>query len=192
MKNLKILFYFTSLRYLFIIVFFLTIDIPIAYGEGGTFSGYKELFIQNMFSFISLTFFFASYLTSECIKYSFRGAVNTPCNILQIEDKTAENLVFLTTYMFPLAWLNFDNWRYRIVYLVLIIGIGVFFVKMKFYLANPTLFLMGFRLYEVKVRLNNEERTVSIITESTLEENMYIVWIELDKNVWYVKEHKNG
>jgi len=57
---------------------------------------------------------------------------------------------------------------------------------MDLYFGNPTLALLGYRLYKVKIANIQEE--VIVITKDKLSPNSEIKWIELGDNIWTAKE----
>lgn len=102
-----------------------------------------------------------------------------------------EFLTFLTTYIIPLICFDFDKTRYKIVFLILLIIIGIVFVKMNLYVANPILAIMGYRLYKVSVDKKKDNKDILVISRSELFNNDSIDWIKLDDTCWYEKRRSN-
>lgn len=142
-----------------------------------------NLFSIACFAFILLGFFFVIRNSSE-----LRGTAN-PCHkITKIDSANYEFLTFITTYIIPLICFNFDNTRYKVVFWILLLIIGIIFVKMDMYLANPIFALMGYHLYIIDTV---DKKGIRIITRDRLSKNDSIDWIELDDTCWYVKRRKN-
>ena len=68
--------------------------------------------------------------------------------IMKIEDQNYEHLTFLTTYIVPFLRVNLKGTDLLISVLLLII-IGAIFVKTNLFYKNPTLALLGYKLYKV-------------------------------------------
>lgn len=123
--------------------------------------------------------------------HELNGAANPCCRITKIENVNYEFLTFLTTYIIPLICFDFDKTRYKIVFLILLIIIGIVFVKMNLYVANPILAIMGYRLYKVSVDKKKDNKDILVISRSELFNNDSIDWIKLDDTCWYVKRRSN-
>ncbi len=74
-----------------------------------------------------------------------------PAVAKKVEDLSYEHLTFLTTYIVPLICFNLDNVRYIVALFVLLFVIGQIYVKTDKFYANPTLAILGFRLYKLEV-----------------------------------------
>lgn len=83
--------------------------------------------------------------------------------ILKIEKINYEHLTFLATYIIPLITFDFEKERYVLVLAVLLIIMGVIYIKTDFFYANPSLALLGFNIYKVDVKLSDEESKDGII-----------------------------
>ncbi len=186
----KLEFYILSLWLLFILVIVLTVDIPICFGDNAQFIGWKNLIMRNIMPSISIGFLILTYIIYRHIKYIFKGTTALPYTITEINDKSYNQMSFLTTYIIPLICLNLSNARYQLVVLIMVVAIGAIFLKMKLYLGNPTLLLMGFNLYEIKVKGKNSH--IVVISKQKLKVGKMIHWIRLDENTWYVKERIDG
>ena len=122
--------------------------------------------------------------------HELNGAANPCRRITKIENVNYEFLTFLTTYIIPICF-DFDKTRYKIVFLILLIIIGIVFVKMNLYVANPILAIMGYRLYKVSVDKKKDNKDILVISRSELFINDSIDWIKLDDTCWYVKRRRN-
>ncbi|MFI3236597.1 MAG: anti-phage protein KwaA [Lachnospiraceae bacterium] len=187
---LKLEFYILSLWLLFILVFVLTVDIPISFDENAKFIGWNVLLSKNIMPLISVICMGCTVAISYHLKYIFSGTTELPYKIVKIKDKGYDQMTFLTTYIIPLVCLNLNSLRYQITVMIMVLAIGVMFLKMKLYLGNPTLLLMNFKLYEIVVEGRNE--IIVVISKKRLNCNTMIKWIRLDENTWYVKEVDNG
>lgn len=187
MKNnkLKIQFYIISL----VILFALTIVIDARLMDSNDkLMSLNELLSSNVFSIICLLFLILGIVFWIRQKYVFKGTKNPCCEIKEIENENYEVLTFISTYIVPLICFNFENTRYKIIFFILLFIIGIVFIKMDLYLANPILALLGYRLYRIDTE--NKKR-ISVITKDKLNKGDSIDWIELDDSSWYVKRREN-
>ena len=135
---------------------------------------------------ISATFAIVSWLFACQTNYEWADVHNPPYKIESVKNENCEYLTFLTTYIIPLAFINLEDIRYIFVLVVLLFFIGLIFIRMDLYFGNPTLALMGYRLYKVKI--TNIQEEVIVITKDKLSPNSEIKWIELGDNIWTAKE----
>lgn len=185
---LKIKFYIISILILLVLAVF--IDIKLI-DSNGAFLGLCDLICSNWFSIISIIFIIMGFIFLLIQNHELNGASNPCCRITKIENVNYEFLTFLTTYIIPLICFDFDKTRYKIVFLILLIIIGIVFVKMNLYVANPILAIMGYRLYKVSVDKKKDNKDILVISRSELFINDSIDWIKLDDRCWYVKRRRN-
>ena len=189
--GLKIRFYIISLWLLFVLIFILTVDIPISFSPSAKFIGFAELLKRNILSISSLICATVSWYLAEKFKYQWKGVTNPPYKIKKINNENYEYLTFLTTYIIPLVCINLSDPRYVVVLIVLLFTIGSIFIKLDLYYGNPTLALMNYRLYRVEVEGFSAPNGIILITKDRLSNNAYFKWIKIDEFVWIAKEVKN-
>ena len=178
---IKLRFYFMSLWLLFVLIFLLTVDIPICFSKDAHFIGFGPLLKRNWLAFISL--FFAIL--------GWAGVTNPPYEIESIKNENYEYLTFLTTYIIPLICIDLTKIRYVFVLAVLLVLIGFIFIRMDLYCGNPTLALMGYRLYRAEIKGVDAPDGIVLISKDRLSKRSAIKWISIDKYVWIAKEIKN-
>lgn len=106
--------------------------------------------------------------------------------IVEIENKESEHLSFLTTYIIPLICFNFESNRYVIVLLLLLIIIGIIYIRTDLYYANPTLAILGFRIYKVKLERNDISKSnVILISRKKLFLRDFVSYKKLDEKIFY-------
>lgn len=188
--KLKIRFYFMSLWLLFL---FITIVAFVKPELTGT-ETIKDIIIvylkSNILSIISLVLSIISVSMTLLTRYEWKGVNNPPCEIIEIKNENYEYLTFLTTYIIPLICIDFEDIRYVIVLIILLTIIGVIFVKMDLYYGNPTLALLGYKIYRATLKGIDAPDGVILITKSKLTKGKSIKWIPLDKYLWVAKERK--
>ncbi len=187
--SIKIEFYILSLWLLFVLIFLLTVDIPIAFLPDAEFIGFLPLIKRNWLAIISLLMALTGVIISCRLKHKFRGTHNPPTDIISIKNENYEYLTFLTTYIIPLICINLNEVRYVIVLGILLIIIGSIFVKMDLYLGNPTLALLGYRLYRIESKDVPSKDGILVISKDKLTVGSSIKWIEITEHVWVAKEN---
>lgn len=184
-KKAKLEFYIISLWLLFFLIIILTIDVPVSFTEGSTFIGWYELFKRNLIPLFSLMFLVYGMLLCEKYKYKFKGTLELPVEITNIENISCEHLTFLTTYIIPLVCFDMSNPRYVLILIILIIIIGIIFIKTDLFYANPTLALLGYYIYEVET--NNPVYPKAIfLSYGKLYKNQNVQYLQLDEKIFYV------
>ena len=189
--RLKIKLYIMSLCLLFCLVFLLTVDIPICFRKNAKFIGWKSLFERNWLALIALIMAAVGLYFTKTIHRKATGAQNPPVKILSVKNENYEYLTFLTTYIIPLICIDLNEIRYVIVLGLLLVLIGYIFIRMDLYYGNPTLALMGYRLYRAEINGYSDPDGIVLISKSRLSSGNSIQWIPIDENVWLAKEINN-
>ena len=106
----------------------------------------------------------------------------------KIENIDYEHLTFLTTYIVPLVCFNFVDTRYQLVLIILLVVIGVIYIRTDLFYANPTLALLNYRIYRVDGKFKDGIReNIVLISRKTLEVNQRVDYIKLDNRIYYAK-----
>ena len=190
--RLKIEFYILSLWLLFVLIFLLSVDIPISFDKEAEFIGFWPLIQRNWLAIISLFMVLIGMVITAKLKYKFKGAHNPPAEVISIKNENYEYLTFLTTYIIPLICINLSETRYVIVLGILLIIIGSIFVKMDLYLGNPTLALLGYRLYRIEAKNVTSNDGILIISKDKLSVGSMIKWIKITDYIWVAKENQKN
>jgi len=107
-----------------------------------------------------------------------------PKTIKKIEDQNYEHLAFLTTYIIPFLRIKLEG-RDILITIMLLVIIGAIFIKTNLFYKNPTLALLGYRLYKV----DTEENTGLIfISKQNLQINDKVHHLFLKDNIYFVKK----
>lgn len=183
--------YILSLWFLFVLIIVVTIDIPICWEAECAFIGMSKLLQKNIVPLIAFLFVLSGVLYYLRFNYKIAGGASIPVHIREVEDINYEHLTFLTTYIIPLICFNLDSLRYLIALALLLVVIGVMYVRTDKFYANPTLAILGFRLYSaVLVRRTGVEVKVTLITKDRLKNGDQIQFLELDERVYFAKGKK--
>lgn len=183
--------YIMSLWLLFFLIIVITVDIPIYFGSECSFVGIKKLLSSNIVPSVSLLFVTFGIVFYFRFDYRISGSKNLPSEVTKIEDVNYEHLTFLTTYIIPLICFNLTSARYVLSLAFLLIVIGVIYVKTDKFYANPTLAVLGFRLYSVDLRSRaSTQKKIIIITKDRLTELDQIRTLYLDEKVCFARKVK--
>lgn len=120
--------------------------------------------------------------------YDFKGATYPPYKAEEITNESYEHLTFLTTYIIPLICITLDQIKFVIVLFFLLIVIGVIFIKMDLYFGNPTLALLGYKLYKIQLKDSADVNEIIIISRDKLSKGSSFKWMPITDNVWLAKE----
>ncbi len=148
--------YIVSLWFLFFLIIVVTVDIPYCWGGNCTFIGFKELISKNILPAISLFLILLGILFSFRFDYRLNGSKKIPSEVTKVEDHNYEHLTFLTTYIIPLICFNLASTRYVIALGILLFVIGIIYVRTDKFYANPTLAVLGYRLYKIDLKTRSE------------------------------------
>lgn len=181
--------YILSLWFLFLLIIVVTIDVPFCYGDNCKFIGILPLIQKNIVSIISLLFLAFGTLFYLRFDYRIAGSKSIAAKIVKIEDVNYEHLTFLTTYIIPLICFNLTSTRYLLALGLLLVIIGIIYIKTDKFYANPTLAVLGFRVYKVtlETRLGLKENLV-VISKERLTEGDNINRLSLDEKVYFARK----
>lgn len=182
-----------SLWLLFIIVIVFTVDIPICFEYDYEWVTPFDLFKRNVIAFICflLVVFDAWFYFFYIKKFLFKSAPTYMVKVNKLNDKGYEIMTFVVTYIFPIFNYGHNEIRHTIVFLILYIALGIIFVKSDLFYNNPTLSLLGFKIYEgdiVKKMGKNEKRydNVILVSNTRLDIGMYYDYLMCGRNVYYL------
>lgn len=181
--------YILSLWFLFLLIIVVTIDVPFCYGDNCKFIGILPLIQKNIVSIIALLFLAFGTLFYLRFDYRIAGSKSIAAKIVKIEDVNYEHLTFLTTYIIPLICFNLTSTRYLLALGLLLVIIGIIYIKTDKFYANPTLAVLGFRVYKVtlETRLGLKENLV-VISKERLTEGDNINRLSLDEKVYFARK----
>lgn len=96
-----------------------------------------------------------------------------------------DHLTFLSTYIIPLITFNLNELRSFIVVFILLLMIGVIYLKSNLYYLNPTLLLFGYRVYKAK---SGDKSVILIIKGSLHNTTDNMPYKDLGNNIYLIKE----
>lgn len=191
MKNnllFKLLLFNLSLFPLYFIFIFQYVDFEFYEKEFSLYTFY-ELFktfvcINKIIIFLVLLIFIG-YLGFYVFNKNNRYNREDAKIFYDIETKDFDHLTFLSTYIIPLITFNLINTRSFIVVCLLLIMIGIIYIKSNLYYLNPTLLLFGYKIYKAK---ENGRNLVLITKNVILDAQVESKYIDLGNNIYFLKD----
>lgn len=158
--------YILSLMLLFVFIIILSAKIPFCYGSSCHFIGFYQLASSNIISIICLIFIGIAFYFYRRFK-GLTKVNNADCvTITACQSESYESLTFLATYIVPFMGFSFDDPQKNLAYFLLIVVIGLIFIKTDKYYANPTLALFGYKLYRVNISYSGSSEVKNVIAIS--------------------------
>src|SRR5690606_39860333 len=119
--------------------------------------------------------------------FELKGANEIPFEVRKVENINYEHLTFLATYVVPLISFDFGSGRQMIVLGLLLVVLGVIYLKTDLFYANPSLALLGFHIYRADGSFKNGDNAgVVLICRERLSEGQKVSYIKLDDRIYYV------
>lgn len=183
-----------SLWLLFVLIIIITIDVPICFSENCAFIGFPKLISQNFIPILCLIGISIGLISFYDFKYQIRGTQELSFKITEIEYIDYEHLTFLTTYIIPLVCFQFDEFRYQLVFIIILVVIGLIYVRTDLFYANPTLAILQFRIYKVdgEFRKGEIRKDRILITRDILYHNDRVKYLKLDNRIYYAFKIKTN
>jgi hypothetical protein len=140
------------------------------------------------FVFVSSIFFMLAGVLSLILLYmGFLAGWSATYEIEDASDENHEHLAFLTTYIMPLVFTDVDKKRTAINLAVMIVAIGIIYVKTNKFYSNPSLAVLGYRIYKAKIK-NEPNKVFIMVIHGRLASGSKIQYIKLDEDTLLVKE----
>lgn len=184
----KVDLYILSLGLLFVFFVIITTKFPDSLFKINDYEAWESLLAANTIPAVSMLLLLYCIFAYKKFNFDLRGATDIPFEIKKIESISYEHLTFLATYVVPLISFDFGSGRQMIVLALLLIVMGVIYIKTDLFYANPSLALFGFHIYRVdgNFKTGNREGIILICREK-LKESQKVSYIKLDEKIYYVK-----
>jgi hypothetical protein len=161
-----------SLGLLFFMLIIKAINFPIYCGADWIFVGWKYLLTHNIPTIVFLLCFIGSIICRKRFLNSLKGNQDRPCSIKTLKNANYEYLTFLTTYIIPLICFDPNNPKDCLLLGILLILLGLLFIKTNLYYLNPSLAIIGFNIYLAEIQYKDSIiNDVIIISKTKLKEN---------------------
>lgn len=145
-----------------------------------------SLKVRNIVFLFSLTFIIIGIIILFILANSFGSGWSVVCTVSDISDENHEHLEFLTTYIMPLVFTDVDSKRTVLNLALMIIIIGAIYVKTNRFYSNPSLAILGFRIYKANVH-DRGVKKCTIICRGILNTNSSIKYIKIDDETYFAK-----
>lgn len=184
----KINLYILSLGLLFAFFIIITIQFPDENFNIEELQCWKEILISNIISIICFIMLIYCYFAYKKFEFDLKGTTDIPFTVTKIESINYEHLTFLATYIIPLISFDFESVRQMIVLGLLLVVMGVIYIKTDLFYANPSLALLGFYIYKANGSFKNGIRDdIVIISREKLIIGQKVSYIKLDDRIYYAK-----
>ncbi|SHG44511.1 hypothetical protein SAMN05421866_0477 [Chryseobacterium oranimense] len=186
----KIGLFFLSLWLLFIMIIIITCDIPCYLKKDFEFVGIKYLITHNIIPLFCVAALIIGLISFVDFNNQSKGTPELSFKISEIENIDYEHLTFLTTYIIPLVCFQFENLRYIIVFVIILLVISIIYIRTDLFYANPTLAILQFRIYKVEGEFRNGQVRKSriLITKNKLTINDRVKYYKLDERIYYASK----
>jgi hypothetical protein len=122
-------------------------------------------------------------------RYKLNGTTMLPLKATKVCNRNSDYLSFLATYILPLVFVDFSSKRQVVILILLLIAIGFMYVKTDMFLSNPTLALLGYKIYEIQTE--DEKICGVMVSQNDIEIDESIRYIRLDRNAFFVRRAEN-
>ena len=184
----KIDLYILSLGLLFIFFVIMTAKAPGMRFSIHDFKTWPDLLCANPMPIISILFLIYCVFAYLRFDFALKGATDIPFEINEIEGINYEHLTFLATYVVPLISFDFNSGRQMFVLALLLIVMGIIYIKTDLFYANPSLALLGFHIYRADGNFKNGDRKgIILISKGRLSQGEKVSYIKLDDRIYYAK-----
>lgn len=179
---MKIKMYILSLWLLFVLGIVATVNITELSKEK---IDWFKLLCDNKITIVCVLFLIMCVFFFFEFRYKHDGTTQLPVEAKKVKNINSEYLAFLTTYIIPLVLVDFSSKRQVVILVLILLVIGVIYIKTNMFHSNPTLALLGYRIYEVET--NKDGICGTFISLDEIEEGQSVRYIRLDKNVFFVR-----
>ncbi len=191
--RLKIQLYILSLWLLFTLLFANKVQVPLCF-DNCEFIGFWNLIKLNIIPIISIVFIVAGFWFYYRFKYIIKGAKSLPEKIEEMENINWEHLTFLVTYVIPLLSFDLDfnlsEDRNGLMFFLVIIVIGMIYVKTNMFYNNPTLAILGYHICKTKT---TNKKNIILISREVFQEQDWIEYKLISDNIYFaIKSKQNG
>lgn len=181
----KVGFYILSMVFFLVIVMILGTKIPVYFGDDWVFLGWSTLFQKGVLIPIicSLLIIVSLFFCWWLYKWN-KGSRLGPVTETKYENVSGDVMSFVASYFFPLVSFNLSaTWQHAVVLFLLFVLIGAIYVQANIYYCNPTLMILGFRVYNVAgIIVKGKEFRQTIISWGSLKDGDSFKYIPIDSN----------
>ncbi|KNH33897.1 hypothetical protein NAS92_22625 [Pantoea brenneri] len=192
--KLKILLYILSLWLLFFSLFIMSWDSSFINKSMTYIFGSKEISLsligkmktRNFVFLISVLFMFIGFFGVWFFYMITSSGWSGPEKVCDVTNENHEHLEFLTTYVMPLVFTDVNSKRTAINLMVMIIAIGAIYIRTNKFYSNPSLAIIGFKIYKSKIKGQGNKEYI-LICRGYVMDDAAITYIKLDESTLLVK-----
>jgi len=141
---------------------------------------------KNIVFASSFVMILAGFLIFFYLLLSFNSGWSVACTVSDVRNESHEHLEFLTTYVMPLVFTDVNSKRTMLNLLIMIVAIGMIYVKTNRFYSNPSLALLGFRIFKANI-IDRGTKEFVIICHGEIDNSSTIKYIRLDNNTCLAK-----
>lgn len=183
---LKSQMYVLSLWLLFAMMIIASVDVRILKEFSWSWAFVGRLIVKNLVPLVCTLMLVVCVVIYLGFKTCVTGTLQLTVKIKKIENRNADFLLLLSTYIIPLVTINLASVRQDVILIVLLIAIGFMYVKTDLFLANPTLALLGYKVYSVT--LGEGGLSGVAITKDELLDGDNVMYVTLSREAYYIKK----
>lgn len=189
---IKVLLYILSLWLLFVSLTIMSyekaflINVYEAAVSADIFFSFDELKVKNIVFLTSLIFILLGFGILALLANSFGGGWSVNCKVSDVTNENHEHLEFLTTYVMPLVFTDVNSKRTVANLALMILAIGAIYIKTNRFYSNPSLAILGFRIYKANIH-DRSIKKCTIICQGELLVSSTIKYIQIDDETFLAK-----
>jgi hypothetical protein len=189
---IKVMLYILSLWLLFISLLIMSYDslmlenILLAISDRDLIKLFESMKVRNYVFLVSGLFILSGGIILWLLANSFRGGWSVNCKVSDVTNESHEHLEFLATYVMPLVFTDVNSKRTVLNLALMITAIGAIYVKTNKFYSNPSLAILGFRIYKVKIHDRGEKECV-VICRGEITNGSVIKYIKIDQSTCLAK-----
>jgi len=181
---LKIQLYILSLWLLFLLIFLN--KVPLCFGECELVD-LKSLFVEHSIVLSALLFMIIGAIFYFRFRNIVSGSKSIPERVIEIDNLNWEHLTFLSTYLIPLLCFdldfNLDQGRNGVMLILVIVAIGMIYVKTNIFYSNPTLAILGYRIYKISTE---NRRDIIVLSKDKLKIDDWIRARNIEEDIYFI------
>lgn len=191
-RLIKVGMYLLSLWLLLVLIFVNKIDIDLCFGcKFASWAELSAIAAKNYLPAMCVAVLVVSLVFYAVFTRIIQGAKDGPFKVVEIEDKSADHLVFLATYVIPLLSFSLDTPRQVVSLVITLTLIGAIYVRTNLFYANPTLSLLGFKICTVKFEQGGAgvpTGAAVLIAREDIDPGTIVNMLRLDKNIFFARK----
>ncbi|EHI9274977.1 hypothetical protein J9102_004194, partial [Vibrio vulnificus] len=142
----------------------------------------------NLLPILMLFALLYSWAIKRDFDHLLEGGGEQVIRVQNVQSEDYEHLTFLATYIIPFFGFTFDDPRRLIAYFILLVLIGIMFIKTNKYFANPSLAVLGFKLYKATLSDSNGiYESVILISHDVIKSESVVKYRLISSGVFFVK-----